>query len=79
MPVKPVIMSDESLKELGVVINGTKMEVDTNGQNGHDTFNSDDNPYFLQMEKRLCDLVQGGNLHWRHHQMAIGKTFRIFF
>ena len=79
MPVKPVIMSEISLKELGVEINGTKMEVDTNGQNGHDTFNSDDNPYFLQMEKRLCDLVQGGNLHWRHHQMAIGKTFRIFF
>ena len=80
MPVKPVIMSEKTLKELGVEINGTKMDVDTNnGQNGHDTFNSDDNPYFLQMEKRLCDLVQGGNLHWRHHQMAIGKTFRIFF
>ena len=47
MPVKPVIMSEVSLKELGVEINGTKMEVDTNGQNGHDTFNSDDNPYFL--------------------------------
>ena len=80
MPVKPVIMSEKTLKELGVEINETKMEVDqANGQNGHDTFNSDDNPYFLQMEKRLCDLVQGGNLHWRHHQMAIGKTFRLFF
>ena len=80
MPVKPVIMSEKTLKELGVEINETEMEVDqANGQNGHDTFNSDDNPYFLQMEKRLCDLVQGGNLHWRHHQMAIGKTFHLFF
>ena len=79
MPVKPAILSDELLKDLGVETEASEnaMEVDCNGSNGvHDI--PDENPYFLEMEKRLCDLVQSGNLHWRHHQMAIGKYFRIF-
>ena len=77
MPVKPVILSEELLSELGVEADENNMEID-NACNNHDVI-SDENPEFLQMEKRLCDLVQGGNLHWRHHQMAIGKTFRLFF
>ena len=75
MPVKPAILCDELLKDLGVETETSKnaMEVDCNGSNGvHDV--PEENPYFLEMEKRLCDLVQSGNLHWRHHQMAIGKA-----
>ena len=75
MPVKPAILSDELLKDLGVETETSQnaMEVDCNGSNGvHDV--PEENSYFLEMEKRLCDLVQSGNLHWRHHQMAIGKA-----
>ena len=73
MPVKPVILSEELLRLLGVEAENN-MEID-NGNN-HDVI-SDENPEFLQMEKRLCDLVQGGNLHWRHHQMAIGMLLTM--
>ena len=76
MPVKPVILSEELLSELRVEADENNMEVDNNACNNHDVI-SDENPEFLQMEKRLCDLVQGGNLHWRHHQMAIGMLLTM--
>ena len=27
---------------------------------------------FLKLESELCKLVQSKDLHWRHHQMALG-------
>ena len=29
------------------------------------------NEDFLKLESILCELVQCGNLHWRHHKMAL--------
>ena len=65
LPVKPTIMSQETLKELGVE---NIMEVD-------DLY--EENPYFLKLEAQLCELVQSGNLHWRHYQMAIGMLLTM--
>ena len=76
MPVKPVIVSDELLKDLEVETSENRMEIDCNGSNAEEAV-PDENPDFLQMEKRLCDLVQSGNLHWRHHQMAIGMMLTM--
>ena len=65
LPVKPTIMSQETLKELGIE---NIMEVD-------DLY--EENPYFLKLEAQLCELVQSGNLHWRHYQMAIGMLLTM--
>ena len=69
MPVKPAILPEETLKQLDIVIKEEDtMDVDED---------SSTDPYFLKLEKKLCDLVQSGNLHWRHHQMAIGMLLTM--
>ena len=32
---------------------------------------------FLKLESELCELVQSGNLHWRHQQMALGMLLTM--
>ena len=32
---------------------------------------------FLTLESELCELVQSGNLHWRHQQMALGMLLSM--
>ena len=36
-----------------------------------------ENEDFLKLEKRLCDLLRSGKLHWRHSQMAIGMLLSL--
>ena len=48
------------------------MEVCTNS-----SLTEGEDEHFLQLEKRLCELLQGGNLHWRHTQMAIGMLLSL--
>ena len=70
MPVKPAILSDEFLTDLNL----------KEASNGHEEtmeVDATENEHFLETEKRLCDLVRSGNLHWRHHQMAIGMLLTL--
>ena len=38
-------------------------------------FNTNEN--FLKLELALIELVQSGNLHWRHHKMAISMLLTM--
>ena len=65
LPAKPPIMSQETLKSLDInspEIMDQDIELD---------------PDFVKLEKSLSDLIQGGTLHWRHHQMAIGMLLTL--
>ena len=65
LPVKPTVMSIDMLKELGI---DNFME-----ENDFDKENAD----FLALECQLLDLIQGGTLHWRHYQMAVGMLLTM--
>ena len=32
---------------------------------------------FVKLESELCKLVQSKDLHWRHHQMALGMLLTM--
>ena len=65
MPVKPVYLDENLLKDLGIEKNVENMEID------------EEDEHFLHMEKTLADLVMSGNLHWRHYQMAVGMLLTM--
>ena len=65
LPVKPAIMSVNTLKDLGVE---NVMEVDEL---------LEENEHFLTLESKLIELLQSGTLHWRHYQMAIGMMLTM--
>ena len=35
------------------------------------------NPYFVQLEGQICQLILNKNLHWRHFEMAVGMLFSL--
>ena len=43
----------------------------------HDNNCNQLNPYFVQLEKEICQLILQKNLHWRHFEMAVGMLFSL--
>ena len=64
LPAKPAMLSQETLKNLGI-------------EEKMDEIDSELDSDYLAMQNELCALVQGGTLHWRHHQMAIGMLLTM--
>lgn len=70
LPVRPAIIPACLQSKL------TGMEVEDNDI-VPDQMMTMENPQYLELELTLCRLVQEGNLHWRHSQMAIGMLLTI--
>ena len=82
MPIHEPKPSPALLSKLGYISNttnaraqnGTMMEINECGKL---VASQEENPYFVALENELCSLVNGGNLHWRHTQMAIGMLYTL--
>ena len=55
-------------------VHGTEMEV---AEDDTSTVVEKEDRYFISLENELCSLVNSGNLHWRHTQMAIGMLYTL--
>ncbi len=69
IPVYPPGLPNSTLKELL----GT--EFDDSNEEMEVELNMDE--HFIELEKKLCQMVTSGNLHWRHYQMAIGMLLTL--